>query len=262
MFIVAEIGIIPWVLISSMIPFPWLVVVMAGYLCLYYLFFSGRWGHQPTKQNRRNSFRRTKLTREAWTKGLLAAGLFVIISQASLVVYFRIIEFPAELFTVFNWKDISPWTIVPVIIMAALTAGICEEVGFRGYGQVLLEGRYRPIMANLIVSIGFLILHLNQAWALPMVFQGLLLSLLLGYLAYKSNSLIFSMIGHTLMDICLFSYWWSDIFETFNYPLIGETGIDAHFLSWGLIFVISLTMFTWVTRSLNLSSQPDAVPIQ
>ena len=53
------------------------------------------------------------------------------------------------------------------------------------------------------------------------------------------------MIGHTVMDIFNFSYWWSDVAGRFERRPIGETGLDAHFVAWTLLLAASLALFFW-----------------
>jgi hypothetical protein len=52
---------------------------------------------------------------------------------------------------------------------------------------------------------------------------------LLGLLAWAAGSLIPCMIGHTLMDIGLFAYWWTGIAGDFTARPVGETGVDQPF---------------------------------
>jgi membrane protease YdiL (CAAX protease family) len=132
--------------------------------------------------------------------------------------------------------------------MASLVAGICEETGLRGYMQVPLERHYGSGVGITIVSTVFLVFHLNQAWAIPILLHIFALSALLGILAYASRSLIPSMIGHTVMDIFNFSYWWTDIAGRFEMQTIAETGIDYHFIVWSLIFGASIVLFFCTAR--------------
>jgi membrane protease YdiL (CAAX protease family) len=162
---------------------------------------------------------------------------------------FRIVEFPAEEFTVgYNLSALPIWLAWLGVIMASLVAGICEEVGFRGYMQVPVERRYGSVVGIAIVSIVFVASHLNQAWAPPILFHLFAISAMLGVLAYASGSLIPGIIGHAVMDIPNFAYWWTDVAGTFDKRPIAETGIDAHFVAWALIFAASLALFTWTAR--------------
>ena len=76
-----------------------------------------------------------------------------------------------------------------------------------------------------------MLLHLSKAWAVfgmvPIVFGA---GLLLGLLAWSSGSLIASLLGHVVMDIGLFAYWWTGIAGTFTACPIIETGVDRSFL--------------------------------
>jgi hypothetical protein len=136
------------------------------------------------------------------------------------------------------------------IVMASLVAGICEEVGYRGYMQVPLERRYGPATAIAVVVVVFLAAHLHQAWLPAFLVAGVIGSVMLGMLAWASRSLIPGMIGHTVMDIFNFSYWWSDVAGRFERRPIGETGLDAHFVAWTLLLAASLALFFWTVRRL------------
>ena len=52
---------------------------------------------------------------------------------------------------------------------------------------------------------------------------------LLGTLAWASGSLIPAILGHTLMDVGLFAYWWSQIAGTFSQRPIRDAGVDGWF---------------------------------
>jgi hypothetical protein len=61
------------------------------------------------------------------------------------------------------------------------------------------------------------------------------------------------MIAHTGLDIFNFSYWWTDLAGRFDKQPLVETGIDAHFVIWLLIFVASVALFSWAARK-NLAA--------
>jgi Type II CAAX prenyl endopeptidase Rce1-like len=116
------------------------------------------------------------------------------------------------------------------VVISAASAGICEETGFRGYMQRPIERRHGPLAAILISSTFFMLVHLTKSWStigmVPIVFGA---GVLLGLLAYASRTLIFCMIGHTIMDIGLFAYWWTQIAGTFSQRPISESGVDRAF---------------------------------
>jgi membrane protease YdiL (CAAX protease family) len=248
-FVVFEIGVGAWLVIAALVPAPWLIVVMSGVLWAYWRYFSGNWWPASTAEVRRNRFRAKEMPAAVWKWSLLAATFFVVVVQSGFVMTFRIIEFPAEEFAAgYNLSALPIWLAWLGVIMASLVAGICEEVGFRGYMQVPLEKRYGPVVGITIVSLVFLVSHLNQAWAPPVLFHLFAMSAMLGVLAHASGSLIPGIIGHAVMDIPNFAYWWTDVAGTFDKRPIAETGIDAHFVVWALIFVASVALFIWATR--------------
>ena len=250
-FAVSTLGIGVWVACLMVIPPPWWFLVMSGLLWTYWKYFSGSWWPASTVEYRRASFRETRLPVADWRLGLVAAASFVVVFQSILVVNFRIVELPAEALTSeYDFAGMPVWLAWLGIVMASLVAGICEEVGYRGYMQVPLERRYGPATAIAVVVVVFLAAHLHQAWLPPFLIAGIIGSVMLGMLAWASRSLIPGMIGHTVMDIFNFSYWWSDVAGRFERRPIGETGLDAHFVAWTLLLAASLALFFWTVRRL------------
>jgi hypothetical protein len=117
-----------------------------------------------------------------------------------------------------------------------------------------MEQRYSTPMAILISSFFFTIVHLTKGWALagmvPIVF---LAGILLGLLAQSSQSLTPCMIGHSIMDVGLFAYWWTGIAGEFTLRPIGETGVDRAFVIACIVACAMLTitlLAIWRLRNL------------
>jgi membrane protease YdiL (CAAX protease family) len=252
----AIVGSFVWTAILVSVPAPWSIVIMSIILWIYLKYFSGSWWPKATTELRRVRFRATKMPVGVWKWSLVAALLAVVVFQSGLVVAFRIIEFPAEAWALgYDFSDAPLWLAWLFILMAALVAGITEEVGFRGYMQVPLEKKYGAGVAITIVSLMFVVTHLNQAWAGGILIILLAISVLWGVLAYVSGSLIPVMISHTVTDIVNFSYWWTDVAGTFDKRPIGETGLDTHFFVWVAILVTSLALFALVTYKTQAARQ-------
>ena len=210
--VVSTVGALGWPLLAAAIPGPWSILVMGGLLWLYWKYFSGSWWPRSTAAARRDRFRGVRPPATVWRWSMVAALLFVVGAQAAFVVTFRIIEYPADRFTEEYAFDTLPLAVAWLaILMSSAVAGICEETGFRGYMQVPLERRYGPRVAITITSVMFVLVHLEQAWAAPLLLHLFAMSSLLGILAYASGSLIPGIVGHAVMDIFNFSYWWSDV---------------------------------------------------
>jgi len=255
-FLVSTIGIAMW---SADIYFFGLtlrtIIVMAVLLSLYWKFFSGQVGKNYWPA-RREAFRKVKLPSPVWKWGLLAGLLFVLIIQSSFVVTFRLIELPDSFSSQYVVVEALPMAMaLLVVFMSSLVAGVCEEVGFRGYMQVPLEKKFGPAFAITVVSITFSLIHLDRSWAisiLPIIFFA---SVLLGILAYQTQSLLPGIIGHTVLDIFDYSFWWTKIFGQFKWKTIFVVGMDAHFIGWILVFALSTMAFAFSIKKLDTVSQ-------
>ncbi|HXY36714.1 MAG TPA: hypothetical protein VEI07_20935, partial [Planctomycetaceae bacterium] len=87
---------------------------------------------------------------------------------------------------------------------------------------------------------------------------GLLASILLGVLAYASRSLIPSMVGHAVMDVFNFGYWWWQLLGTYDRRPLSKTGMDLDFVAWSSTLAVSLALFSVVTKRLwRVSREPS-----
>lgn len=245
---VTFIGVGAWLFCLAVIPAPWSAAAMAGLLWFYWRYFSGHWWPRSTADARSQNFRALSLSPTVWIWSLAATFLFVVIFQSATVLTFRLVEFPAEASADYGLDALPVWVAWITIIMASVVAGVCEEVGFRGYMQVPLEKRYGPVVSIIIVSIMFTVFHLNQAWARPVLFQIFAISTLFSILAYTSGSLIPGIVAHTIMDIFNFAFWWTDLAGDFQLQTIAVTGIDPLFITAVITFFVSLSLFLWVAR--------------
>lgn len=243
--VIVIIGITLWNIDYMIFPAPWSLLIMVIILWAYLKYFSGTWIHNNNAEFRKTNFRNTKLSSQQWKFGLTAAILFVIVFQSSLVVTFRLIPFPEIAFkSQYKILDNLPaWLAWLTIVVSSLVAGICEETGFRGYMQVPLEKKYGAFIGIIITSVFFFLLHLDKTWAPLIIIHIFFASILLGLLAYSSGSLLPGIIGHTIMDIFNFSYWWSNVAGNFEMKTIFTTGSDKHFIVWCLIFLIAAVLF-------------------
>lgn len=250
-FTVNTLGVGIWVLTASYLPVPWPVLVMAMILFIYWKYFSGNWRPKSSQSFRRFCFRQTKLSKPVWTWGLIASFLLFVFLNSGLVLTFRIVEFQPDVFKTARYLESLPmWISWSFLIMASMVAGICEEVGFRGYMQKPLENKYGPIIGISIVSFVFVLVHLHQAWAGGVLIHIFVVSFMIGYLAYASNSLLPGIFAHITFDIVNFSYWWSDVAGTFEHKPIGMTGVDIHFILVVSVVSLSALFFVFAIRKL------------
>lgn len=240
------------ILIFVALPIPLSLIAMLAYLFLYWKFFSGSWGPKKTAEARKKHFRAGSLSPRLWKWSLLLGAFFVLFLQSALVVTFRLIQFPADRFLQgFGFESQPLWIAWSFILIASLSAGLTEETGFRGYGLIPLQERYGPVLANIIISVLFVVLHLNQAWAPPLLLHLFVASFMFGLIAYATGSLLPGIIAHTVLDIVNFSYWWTDVAGRFEYQPIAITGMDPHFLIWSALLIVSGILFVWVLGKTN-----------
>jgi membrane protease YdiL (CAAX protease family) len=257
-FVFAIAGSIAWTLALSLVPAPWSILVMLAVLVVYWRYFSGAGWPESTQAHRRLCFRATKMPARVWIWSLVAAFAAALFLQAMLVSTFRIVEFPAETWALsYDFSALPAWQVWMLLVLAAFVAGITEEIGFRGYMQVPLEQRYGPAVAIGIVSIVFMVAHLNQAWAGVVIVGLIVISVLWGVLARASGSLIPGIISHGSTDVVNFSYWWTDVAGRFDRRPISETGVDTHFLASVSIMLLLLALFVIAIRK-TLGARHDA----
>jgi membrane protease YdiL (CAAX protease family) len=250
-FGVSSLGIGVWILLGSINPGPWSIAGMVVFLLLYWAYFSGKWGPSNTQSFRRFCTRQVKLKKPVWKWGLLAAFFIVLFLNACLILTFRFVEFEPEIFKNLRYlNDLPAWAGWSMVLMISLVAGICEEIGYRGYLQAPLERKYGPLVSISIASLVFVIIHLHQAWAGGILVQIFVISFMIGYLAYASNSLLPGIIAHVSFDIINVSYWWSDIIGTFEHKPISMTGVDSHFIITVMVLILSTLLFIVAIRKL------------
>jgi len=204
-----------------------------------------------TQAFRRFCIRQIKLKRSVWIWGLLAAFLIFIFLNAGFILTFRLVEFQPQIFKNLSYlNDLQAWQAWSVVLGISMVAGICEEIGFRGYMQKPLEQKYGPVAGISITSLVFVLVHLHQAWASGILVQIFVISSMIGYLAYSTNSLLPGIIAHVTFDIINVSYWWSDIMGTFERKPISMTGVDNHFIITLMVVLLSTALFIVAIRKL------------
>ena len=260
---VSSVGVWTWVLLANNIPAPWSVIVMGVFLILIWIYFSGKWNPKNTQAFRRNCMRENRLKRPVWTWGLIAAISIILLLHFGFSLTFRIYEFQPEIFKTSRYlNDMPAWMSWPIIIMASMVAGICEEMGFRGYMQKPLEQKYGPMIGISITSLIFVVVHLHQAWASGVLLGIFIISFMIGLLAWSTNSLLPGIIAHVSFDIINFSYWWSDVIGNFEHKPIGMTGVDNHFIITIAVLILSfIVFFVAVSKLLKLKTNYSTVPV-
>jgi membrane protease YdiL (CAAX protease family) len=232
-----------WPLLLTVLGTPRAAGAEAAFLALYIWWARGGGFPKAWHAARRARFR-SGLVRAQWPWAIAGAISFAITIHAAIVVLFRLIPFPVDEFRQgYHFVDGNLGLKWLAIVVSAASAGICEETGFRGYIQQPIEKRYGAFVAILISSVLFTVIHLSKDWALmgmvPIIFGA---GVLLGLMAWASGSLVPTMIGHTIMDVGLFAYWWTGTAGTFSARTIAVTGIDPAFVTSVAVAVTALAI--------------------
>ena len=249
-----------WPILLLKLGVPLAAVGELVFLAVYVWWASGGGPPRNLQAARADCFRAGALSGRQWFWGVIAAVSFAATVHAAIVVLFRFVPYPAAAFhRGYDFSFIPTRSLQWVAcVISALSAGVCEETGFRGYMQRPIEHRHGPAIAILISSLFFTLIHLTKDWALagivPIVFGA---GVLLGMLAHASRTLVFGMIGHTIMDIGLFAFWWTQIAGTFTQRPISATGVDLSFLvECGALLLFLAGVLGASTKLRSLRSRP------
>ncbi len=154
-----------------------------------------------------------------------------------------------------GWKEVPNWLIV---ICLGIVPGVCEEFFFRGY---LLNGLKRSLTAFGTVAVsalafGFFHVVLAGAASPERLLPSTLMGFLLGSVAYRSQSVIPSMMLHAIHNSLLLMIVQSkDLLESWN---IGQLN-QEHLPWWLLVISVGLllggTLFLQISRSRTQPSE-------
>ena len=124
---------------------------------------------------------------------IISIGFIIIVDELDRIVYklFGHPEFLQELVEQLQITSIRNG--IFIVFTTVLAAPLVEEMLFRGYLQKVLEESWEDITkAILVTSLFFALVHFNPFW----IVQIYLLGLVLGYLAWRTNSIIPGIILH------------------------------------------------------------------
>ena len=161
--ILAAIGIGVLVLLAGNLPFnvlrawnwrvgtdvPWAIVPAALWLFAYWQFIGGRFCAAASAATRRQNLRANRLSRRAWAASLLAGVLGFGALVALLAFVARLVQLPAGS-PIVTPPDMPVATVLALIVMGSIVAGVTEEAAFRGYMQTPIERRYGLAVAIFI----------------------------------------------------------------------------------------------------------------
>ncbi len=214
---------------------PWAVVVMAGVLWLLWRYLGGAWLPRSTTDARHRLLRARRVPGSLFA-GAIVAGLLAIVALAGLwIVLAQLAHLPSRAL-----PDYSRYPLVTValaLIMASLVGAILEESLFRGYFQGILEGWIGAVGAIVITMLVMSPEHsLTQGFVWPVVLFYFAVDLLLGALAYLTQSILPGIVIHAIgLLVFFFLVWPGDAVR----QTVGRGNADA----WLWIHVMQTVLF-------------------
>lgn len=190
-------GIIPWAILfeanlKTSPSIPWSVIV-----CIIYLYYWNRFLMGKTvgvyQQSRIDRYRR--LTSESKNKiKVFVIGCLISLTSLLLMIWvYWYFQIPIEKMSVQNINFI---TLIIYFAMASFVAGLCEEVGFRGYMQQPIEVKHDGLVAIAVSTLLFALLHLGNDDAIYLMPFYIFNGAFLGVLAWRTQSLRLSIVFH------------------------------------------------------------------
>jgi membrane protease YdiL (CAAX protease family) len=234
-----------WPVLLLKVGMPAAAALELALLAVYVFWSAGGGPPRALRVARAERFRLRSLSARDWLWGSIAAVSFAATIHAAIVLLFRFVPYPAAAFhRGYDFSFIPSHSMQWLAcVVSAISAAICEETGFRGYMQQPIERNHGPAVAILTSSLFFTLIHFTKDWALigmvPIVFGA---GLLLGWMARAAGTLVFGMIGHTIMDVGLFAYWWTQIAGVFAQKPIPQAGMDTSFVLECAVFALMLSL--------------------
>ena len=157
-----------------------------------------------------DSFRLNFVSRDViYTTFFISIGAMILSDELNILVG-MIIPIPDSFLQIEALlKPQNPLSLIILIITIVIIAPIGEELLFRGFLQNGLEKAWKDVTrAILFSSLFFAVIHFNPFWIIQIYFLGVLL----GFLAWKTNSIIPCIIFHIIINAT--SLFFTSIEET------------------------------------------------
>jgi membrane protease YdiL (CAAX protease family) len=242
---------------------PWSVPLVLGWLWIYWRYLQGRWWPRSTAESRRASLRgqAPKSARVwAWTLLIGVLGLAFSFTLTPALGRLTPISFalPDEL------MQVPTATVVALLLLISVQAGVVEEASFRGYMQTPIERRHGIVLAVAVPTVVFGLGHLGgglgEMNAVRMALV-LLAGVYYGVLTHLTGSILPGVIIHAVGDaIGILFIWWRQAQALGGVER--TTGLapaldDPWFWTLGGLALVSGAAMVWAFARLAALTRPD-----
>ena len=277
--VVAAAGVAPWAGVAGhrglvgwnlavAAQIPWAAAPMALYLWLYWRYLGGAGWPRATSEARRLGLRARHVSGAAWGLALIGGLVGLAASLPLTAIMGRLFVLPHEAERTMAPAGMPPATVVVLLIMSAIVAGVVEEAAYRGYLQGAIERRHGPVLAILITGTVFGLGHYNHHPAATVMMSPyyVWISAVYGGLAAATRSILPGLVLHAGGDVLSMVREWSAGKaewepSTIATPhLVWDTGIDADFVRpvivFGVLAVLMTLIYAWLARVRPASAVP------
>lgn len=236
---------------------PWAVPLLAAWLWLFWRYAGGHGPPATTAQQRRASLRANPLGVRVWGWALGAGGLGIVALVFALRLLNRVVALPVQQLP--DLAHVPASTMVPMLLMSALFAGVVEEAAFRGYMQGPIERRFGLPVAILITGTMFALAHLDFTPVLWPYYVAV--AAIYGTVTYLTSSILPAIVlhaaGNTYSNLDLWLHGRAD-WQSSGAPLVSETGLDASFVLTSAACVAVTAAAVWAYVRLAAAARPPA----
>ena len=180
---------------------PWSLPATLLVMAAFWYYFTGGGYPAATRAARQEATRLKSIPWPIWRAVVLPLLLSLVTVTSLRLALPSILPVEAPKIAI----DLSSYpvaTVIGLLVSLALSAGIAEEVAFRGYLQQPLEEAYGLVPALLLTGFAFWLAHADKATLTHLPFH-LVASIVLGLSAYLTRSLLPAIIGHAAGDALL-----------------------------------------------------------
>jgi len=156
--LVAIVGTVTWALLVkanlTWIPhIPWSLIPASFLLWIYWRYLNGSGWPRSTSELRKRNLRAHALSDNVWASAILAGIIGLVALLLFMRVMNRMIRLPQQQLTASD--PIPAVTLIFLLLMGSVVAGVVEEAAFRGYMQGPIEKKHGPVIAILITGVFF-----------------------------------------------------------------------------------------------------------